>query len=59
MQKYATINAEELRGGVGEMATDVAQGGCTEQGIANGMYEDVGVTMAEEPVGVGTRQWTS
>lgn len=53
------------------MAADVAQGGCTEQGIANGMYEDVGVTVAEEPVGVGngdaaeregrlgTRQWTS
>lgn len=53
MQEYATIDAEELRGGVGEMAADVAQGGCTEQGIANGMYENVGVTVAEEPVGVG------
>lgn len=53
MQEYATIDAEELRGGVGEMAADVTQGGCAEQGVANGMYEDVGVTVAEKAVGVG------
>lgn len=53
MQEYATIDAEKLRGGVGEMAADVAQGGCAEQGVANGMYEDVGVTVAEKTVGVG------
>ena len=35
------------------MISDITHVGGAQQGIANGMYEDIGVTVAEKPVGVG------
>ena len=39
--------------GVGEVAADVAEGCCSEECVADGVDEDVGVAMAEEAEFVG------
>ena len=46
------VDAGILAGGVGEVIADVAQSGGTEQGVADGVDEYVGVAMAEESEGV-------
>ena len=39
--------------GVGEMLAYVTQGGCAQQGVTQGVYEHVGIAVAQQAVGVG------
>ena len=43
-----TVHIECSLAGIGKMITDVAQVGCTEQGITDGMDEDIGIAVAEQ-----------
>ena len=52
-EEQLAVDACELLGGVGEVVADVAQRGGAEQGVADGVDEDVGVAMAKQAVSVG------
>ena len=51
-EEYFAVDVFVLGVVVGEVLSDVAEGGGTEDGVADGMEEYVGVGMAEEPFGV-------
>ena len=51
-QQFA-VYALVARVGVREVLADVAKGGGTKEGVADGVEQHVGVGVAEEPQGVG------
>ena len=51
-QEDLAVYVLELRTGVGKVVTDVAHVGGAKQGIADGMYEHIGITVAQKALGV-------
>ena len=52
-EQSLAVNALILRVAVGKMVADIAQVGGTEQGVADSMYEYVGITVAQQSDGAG------
>ena len=48
-QEYSAVDIFEIRAGIGEMLADVAQSGCAQKGIADGVQQHVGIAVAFQP----------
>ena len=51
-EEHFAVSAFIFGGGVGKVIADVAEIGCTEEGVADGVNEHIGVAVAEESEGV-------
>ena len=53
VQQQFAVDAFVAGVGVGEVFADIAQGGCPQQGVADGVEQDVGVGVPQQPFGMG------
>ena len=51
-QENLTVDALEVGRRVGEVVSDVAHVGCSQQSIAQGMYQDIGIAVTQQAEGV-------
>ena len=48
LQDHLAVHAVGKSGGIGEMIADVAHIGGTQQGIADGVQQHIGITMTQQ-----------